>query len=172
MKAHLSLLLASLCLVQICGAEPPKLPTDPDDRPTLQSIYAQSHDLLEFIEKSDQGIVLVFMGAYCPVAQQYIPTLTKLYEEYRERGIPFIAVYPNRGLELAKMAKHAHDANLPFPAFLDVDHRLADIVQAKMTPEMVSLVSHMQGVLTTYDTSGHRNLRDKAAGGPNTSGES
>lgn len=38
--------------------------------------------------------------------------------------------------------------------------------------EMVSLVAHMQGVLTTYDTTGHRNLRDKAAGGPNTSGES
>ena len=37
--------------------------------------------------------------------------------------------------------------------------------------EMVALVAHLQSTLTTFDTVGHRNLRSKAAGGPNTAGE-
>lgn len=36
--------------------------------------------------------------------------------------------------------------------------------------EMVSLVAHLQGVLTSYNTTGHKNLRDKAAGIANTLG--
>ena len=36
---------------------------------------------------------------------------------------------------------------------------------------MVTLVSHLQGILTTYNTTGHQQLRDKAAGIYSTSGD-
>ena len=48
---------------------------------------------------------------------------------------------------------------------------LAGAASLDSDSETVTLVSHLQGVLTTYDTAGHQNLRDKAAGGPNTAGE-
>ena len=37
--------------------------------------------------------------------------------------------------------------------------------------ETVTLVSHMQNVMTTFNTVGHKHLRDKAAGGAHTAGE-
>ena len=37
--------------------------------------------------------------------------------------------------------------------------------------EMVAMVAHWQSALTTFNTTGHKNLRDKAAGTINTAGE-
>lgn len=47
---------------------------------------------------------------------------------------------------------------------------LAGAASLDSDAEMVSLVSHIQGVLTNYNTTGHKNLRDKAAGITNTIG--
>ncbi len=47
---------------------------------------------------------------------------------------------------------------------------LAGAASLDSDSEMVTLVSHLQGMLTTYNTSGHKNLRDKAAGIVNTVG--
>ena len=48
---------------------------------------------------------------------------------------------------------------------------LAGAASLDSDAETVSLVSHMQGALTSYNTTGHKNMRDKAAGGENTAGE-
>ena len=43
-------------------------------------------------------------------------------------------VYANRRTNLATMAKHAHDADIPFPAMLDVDLKLARLLKIRVTP--------------------------------------
>lgn len=48
---------------------------------------------------------------------------------------------------------------------------LAGAASLDSDAEMVALVSHWQSLLTTFDTVGHQNLRDKAAGTSNTGGE-
>ena len=43
--------------------------------------------------------------------------------------------------------------------------------QALLYTDTVNLVSHLQGVLSNYNTQAHKNLRIQAAGGPNVAGE-
>ncbi|NIL95996.1 MAG: redoxin domain-containing protein [Planctomycetales bacterium] len=107
--------------------------------PRLKSIYSELHSLDELADPGRPATVWIFLGIDCPVAQQYAPTLKNLYDKYRKQGVQFYGVYPNARVDLLKMARHAHDHELPFPVFLDAEHRLADLLSVEVTPEVVVL---------------------------------
>jgi thiol-disulfide isomerase/thioredoxin len=125
-------------------AAPIALPSKPSERPQLKSIYAQVHGINEFFSKNAPGgaseiVVCVFVGRECPVAQQYLPTLAEIHEQYGKHKVRLLAIYANPSDDLMDMAQHAHDADIPFAALLDVDQRLADLLDVQRTPEVVVL---------------------------------
>jgi hypothetical protein len=120
-------------------AESPLRDTSPAKRPHLKSIYTTVHDLSQFVKGDRRGIVLVFLGTNCPVARQYLPRLKELHSEFRPQGIQFLGIYSDVGVNAMSMASHAHDEDIPFVVLQDVDHRLADILEASTTPEVVVL---------------------------------
>lgn len=111
----------------------------PSQRPHLKSIYSSVCDLSQALGANDRALVLVFLGTECPVVRQYVPRLAELHEKYRPQGIQFLGIYSDVGVNVFQMATHAHDADIPFPVLLDVDHRLADLLEVKVTPEVVLL---------------------------------
>lgn len=120
-------------------AAPIELPSKPSERPQLKSIYAGTHQITDFFRGDVKIVVCVFLGRDCPVAQQYLPTLAKMHQEFQPQGVQFLAIYSNSGDDLMEMAQHAHDADIPYPALLDTDHRLADLLDVERTPEVVVL---------------------------------
>jgi hypothetical protein len=134
-----------ICAARASGwAAPIELPDKPSERPQLKSIYAQTHELTDFLRDGGQALACVFIGRECPVAQQYLPTLAALHEELSAKGVRLLAIYANGGDDLMDMAKHAHDADIPFPVLLDVDHRLADVLDVQRTPEVVVLDKNLE----------------------------
>ena len=132
-------LLLLLIPASILLAEPIEIPRSRAERPKLKSIYGVTHGLQELVAEGKPGGVFIFTDVDCPVAQLYVPRLTEMYEEYAPQGIAFYAVYPNNRTDILQMAKHAHDAELPYPALADLDQRLANLLDAEKTPEVVLL---------------------------------
>ena len=107
------------------------------------------HQVGDFLEGDTKAVVFVFVSQHCPVAQQYIPRLNSLYRQHQGQGIQFVAVYSNSRVNVMSMAKHAHDADIQYPAMLDYEHRLADLLDVESIPEVVildaGLVKRYQG---------------------------
>src|SRR5262245_56745500 len=125
-------------------ADSPLLSTEASKRARLKTIYSTTQTLDHFVTKSSRGIVLVFLGTECPVARQYLPRLKELHAEYKSNGVQFLGIYSDTGVNVFRMATHAHDADIPFPVLQDVDHRLADLLEVECTPEVVVLDQKME----------------------------
>jgi hypothetical protein len=106
---------------------------------TLKSIYSGLHTLEEIRDPQTRAIVVVFLDTECPIANSYVPRLTQLHQQLRDQHVVFLGVYANSRVDVWSMATHAHDANVPFPVFKDVDQQLADALGVKVTPEVVVL---------------------------------
>jgi hypothetical protein len=86
-----------------------------------------------------KALVVVFLGADCPVSGLYAPTLVELDRRFRPRGVQFLAVYPNEHEDLDQVAGHAADHDLPFPVLKDFGQRLADRAGVTRVPTTVVL---------------------------------
>lgn len=127
-------------------ADSPLRGLSPAQRPQLKSIYSSYHGVDDFVRGDARGVVLAFLGTECPVARQYIPRLKELHEEYSQQGVRFFGVYSDVGVTAFTMATHAHDEDIPFPVLQDVDHKLADLLEVKFTPEVVVLDQRLERV--------------------------
>ena len=141
MRSALVTALVLTCSIPLSAASPVDA-TSPQVR--LKSIYSTEHGLHEFAEGEARGLVLVFLGTECPVARQYVPRLAQLYAEYRPQHVSFLGVFSDTGVNVFRMATYAHDEDIPFPVLQDVDHRLADLLDVRSTPEVVVLDKQLQ----------------------------
>jgi peroxiredoxin len=89
--------------------------------------------------QDNKALVLVCLGAECPVSNLYLPGLLALEKNYRPRGVQFLAVYPNEPEDLDRIAAHAFDRDLPFPALKDVGQKLVDALGVTRVPTVAVL---------------------------------
>lgn len=99
----------------------------------LQDSQGGWHSLDDLAER--RATVVVFVGAECPVAQQYAPRLAQLRADYAPRGVGFLAIDSNQQDSLAKIAHFARSHNIEFPALKDPGAAVADRFGAERTPE-------------------------------------
>lgn len=69
--------------------------------------------------------VLVFVGAGCPISQQYLPVLNELQQEFGERHVQFVGVDAARADSLEDIAAHVEEYDIRFPVLRDPEGRLA-----------------------------------------------
>jgi peroxiredoxin len=100
---------------------------------TLRDPRGQEHYLAELADR--EAVVVVFLGAGCPLARAYAPRLAELCREFQPRGVAFLAIDANAQDSLADLATYAHDYQLPFPILKDPDAAVADAFRAERTPE-------------------------------------
>ena len=140
-------LTATVLLLPHCvWAASPFAELDSSARPQLKSIYSTVHDIQEFGQGDTKAVVCIFLGTECPVARQYLPRLNELNDKFRSDGVKFLGIYSDVGVNILDMATHAHDAEIAYPVFKDVDQHLANVLGVKITPEVVVLSGKLEKV--------------------------
>jgi peroxiredoxin len=122
----------------------PARPSTPSARPetpvanfALPDHRGKRHTLAELVDR--RAVVIVFVGAGCPLARLYGPRLAEMADEYGPRGAAFLAVNANAQDSLADLAAYARTHHLPFPVLKDPDQALADRLGVERTPEVFVL---------------------------------
>lgn len=89
------------------------------------------------IPKPDSVTVYLFFRIDCKICEYYTNDLEKLYEEYKEEHISFVAVFPNFMDKPPAIERYRKKFGLPFPAKTDYSKRLTKKFKATVTPEVV-----------------------------------
>ena len=91
----------------------------------------QSFDKL----KGENGAVLVWVSAQCPVVKSYNERINQIADELKAKGINLIGINSNATESLDWIASNAKEAGYKFPVLIDKGNVLADKVGASVTPE-------------------------------------
>jgi peroxiredoxin len=89
-------------------------------------------------------IAFVFMGTECPLAKLYAGRLEELHQEFRDRGVSIVGVNANTQDSLTEIGHWVDQYNLKFPVLKDRNNRLADLLEAERTPEVVLVDAERQ----------------------------
>lgn len=104
---------------------------------SLKDVRGKTWSLGDF--QSNRLIVVAVLGTECPLAKQYAVKLQKLADGYREQGVAFVAIDANRQDSLTDITAFAKVNSLTFPILKDLNHQVADSLQATRTPEVFVL---------------------------------
>src|SRR5262249_51414727 len=85
--------------------------------------------------KDKKAFVVVFVGTECPIANLYLPTLAEMHRKYSEKGVQFLAINSNEQDSFGSVVAHAREFKAPFPMLKDFEHKAADALGARRTPE-------------------------------------
>ncbi len=82
-----------------------------------------------------KAVVVVFVCTACPINNAYMPTLAKLSQEYRDKGVQFIGINSVAVDTPTEIAEHARKSGIEFPVLRDSHGRIAEQFNARRTPE-------------------------------------
>jgi peroxiredoxin len=91
----------------------------------------QSFDKL----KGENGAVLVWVSAQCPVVKSYNERINEVADELKAKGINLIGINSNATESLDWVASNAAEVGYKFPVLIDKGNVLADKLEASVTPE-------------------------------------
>lgn len=104
----------------------------------LDTISGKNMDFADL--KGENGTVVMFICNHCPFVVHVIDELVKLGNDYKEKGIGFIAIssndvanYPQDGPDLMKQL--AEKKQFPFPYLYDETQDVARAYDAACTPD-------------------------------------
>ena len=86
-------------------------------------------------EKTHSGVVILFLSTICPYSNYYNDLIRDMAAEYAKRNVLFVGVNSG-GLETEEeMRAHAREHGHAFAIIRDPDSRIADLLDARRTPE-------------------------------------
>lgn len=116
------------------GADAPRSPIGDF---TLKDTQGKAVSLSSLKDK--KSVVVVFVGAQCPINNLYQPRLVQLSKEFAPQGVAFLAINSNWQDSAKAIAEHAGKHGIPFPVLRDEGSRVADQFGASRTPEVFVL---------------------------------
>ena len=132
------LLVLVLIFVAASCVRVPAPPAQPPQRPLMLSdVRGVPRAPLEVT--GSRAVVVIFIGAQCPISNSYAPELNRICEEYEPRGVRLYCVYADADLSAAEARQQANDFGYRCPVLLDPRHVLADKLGATVTPEAFML---------------------------------
>src|SRR5207253_1779555 len=99
----------------------------------LRDTTGRAVALSDFKEK--KAIAVVFLGTQCPLNNQYLSRLAELHKEFAGKGVQFLAINSNVQDTPQHIAEHAQKHEIPFPVLRDEANKVADLFDARRTPE-------------------------------------
>ena len=96
-------------------------------------------------DKKQKATVVLFLSARCPCSGGYDTRNKALAEAYASKGVRFVAINSAADETNAEIAVHAKAHGFSFPVLRDADHKLADALNAQVTPE--AFVMDAKGIL-------------------------
>lgn len=103
------------------------------DHFSLQDYRGKVFSLGELKDK--KGIVVVFLGAECPLAKLYAPKLQVMANDFEKEGIAFLAIDSNSQDSITDLETYAKQHEFKIPLLKDPGNKVADQFGAKRTPE-------------------------------------
>jgi len=103
----------------------------------LDDFLGSAHASSEWKDK--KALVVVFLGAECPLAKLYGRRLAELDQRYHEKGVQFVGINSNQQDTLTDMAHYARVHKIDFPLLKDPGNKVADQFGAARTPEVFLL---------------------------------
>ncbi len=139
MKIQIGGVALLACVMATCSAEsgPAAEKSPPEVSFALKDVAGHTVSLADFRDK--KAVVIVFTGTECPVSNFYVLPLLQLHAKYAPRGVQFLAVNSNPQDSAQSVAEHAKNEKIPFPVLKDTDQKIADLLQAERTPEVIVL---------------------------------
>ena len=91
--------------------------------------------------KNKKILVVMFTCNHCPYVRAYEDRLIKLQEDYKEKGVSFIAINPNDDEKypedsIENMIKRTKEKGFNFPYLRDKSQEVAKLFGASYTPEI------------------------------------
>jgi peroxiredoxin len=86
--------------------------------------------------KDKKAIVIIFIATRCPVSLDYDERMANLAKEYADKGVLFIGINSNNIEPAAEVTEHAQRKGFTFPVLKDEGNRVADMYEARVTPEV------------------------------------
>ncbi len=86
--------------------------------------------------KGENGAVLVFLSAQCPVVKAYNERINQIADELKAKGINVIGINSNATESLDWVKSDAAQVGYKFPVLIDKGNVLADKLGASVTPEI------------------------------------
>ncbi len=103
----------------------------------LRDCFGKSYTLSEL--NSSKVLVVAFVGTECPLAKLYGPRLQQLSQRFAADGVAFVGVCSNVQDSLTEVLAYTNKAEIKFPMLLDNEQRLANLLDARRTPEVFVL---------------------------------
>ena len=100
---------------------------------TLPDLNGAEHSLDKL--KGENGAVLVWVSAQCPVVKSYNERIVQVADELKGKGINLIGINSNSTESLDYVTSHAKEVGYKFPVLIDKGNVLADKLGATVTPE-------------------------------------
>ncbi|MEO8398468.1 MAG: redoxin domain-containing protein [Ignavibacteriaceae bacterium] len=109
---------------------------------TLKDYNYKAHSLSDY--KDSKAIVLMFIATQCPVSNAYNLRMSDLYEKYKGKNIAFVGINSNKAESVSEIKSHAEKNNLKFVILKDEKNKIADELDASVTPEIYVLNSKFE----------------------------
>jgi peroxiredoxin len=103
------------------------------------------HFSLAEAEKAHSAVVVVFLSTICPYSNYYNDLIRDMSVEFGKRGVAFVGVNSGRLETVEEIRAHARAHGHAFDIIKDPDDRIADLLDAKRTPE--AFLFDQQGTL-------------------------
>jgi peroxiredoxin len=116
----------------IYGSDPEKV-----ENFKLKDYNGIEHSLSDY--NNSKAIVIMFIATECPVSNAYNERMENLYNEYKNKGVSFIAINSNKAESVSMIKDHAKEHNLTFTILKDEKNVIADKFGASVTPEIYVL---------------------------------
>jgi peroxiredoxin len=86
--------------------------------------------------KAHKAVVLMFISTQCPYSNAYNDQMKELANAYAAKGVLFAGINSNKTEDAAAALSHAKSHGHKFPIMKDPDNKVADLYDAKRTPEV------------------------------------
>jgi peroxiredoxin len=86
--------------------------------------------------KDHKAVVLMFISTQCPYSNAYNEQMKDLANSYSSKGVLFVGINSNKSEDASAAVAHAKAHGHAFPIMKDPSNKVADMYDARRTPEV------------------------------------
>jgi peroxiredoxin len=101
----------------------------------LQTIAGKAFSLSE-AEKTHKAVVIIFIATKCPYSNAYNDRMRDMAAAYAKQSVLFVGINSNKTEPASEVIAHGKEHGFTFPIAKDPDNKVADLYDAKHTPEV------------------------------------
>ncbi|HEX7251425.1 MAG TPA: thioredoxin family protein [Thermoanaerobaculia bacterium] len=102
---------------------------------TLTTLDGKSFSLAQ-AARSHKAVVVMFVATKCPYSNAYNDRMRDMSALYEKQGVLFVGINSNKTEPADEVSAHAKQHGLAFPLMKDPDNKVADLYDARHTPEI------------------------------------